>query len=45
MENRLFRFPKPEWLNNANTRSAGVYSAGGLVSSALLSPSPYPQIH
>ena len=28
---RLFRFPKPQWLNSANTRTAGVYLAGGLV--------------
>ncbi|KAF1990131.1 vacuolar sorting protein-like protein Vps68 [Aulographum hederae CBS 113979] len=30
--NRLFRFPKPAWLNNANTRTAGVYAAGALFS-------------
>ena len=30
---RLFRFPKPAWLNNANTRTAGVYTAGALVGS------------
>lgn len=29
--NRLFRFPKPEWLNSPNTRTAGVYAAGALV--------------
>lgn len=29
---RLFRFPKPQWLNSANSRTAGVYLAGGLVS-------------
>ncbi|KAF9732101.1 hypothetical protein PMIN06_002653 [Paraphaeosphaeria minitans] len=29
---RLFRFPKPAWLNNANTRTAGVYAAGALFS-------------
>jgi len=28
---RLFRFPKPEWLNSPNTRTAGVYLAGALV--------------
>lgn len=28
---RLFRFPKPQWLNSANTRTAGVYLAGGMV--------------
>jgi hypothetical protein len=28
---RLFRFPTPAWLNSANTRTAGVYLAGGLV--------------
>ncbi len=29
---RLFRFPKPTWLNSANTRTGGVYAAGALVS-------------
>jgi len=29
--NRLFRFPKPAWMNSANTRTAGVYIAGALV--------------
>ena len=29
---RLFRFPKPEWINSPNTRTAGVYLAGCLVS-------------
>lgn len=29
---RLFRFPKPEWLNGPNTRTAGVYLAGALFS-------------
>ncbi|KAI4610112.1 uncharacterized protein J4E87_010868 [Alternaria ethzedia] len=28
--NRLFRFPKPAWMNSANTRTAGVYIAGAL---------------
>jgi hypothetical protein len=30
---RLFRlhFPKPEWLNSATTRNAGIYIAGALV--------------
>ncbi|KAJ9641988.1 Vacuolar protein sorting-associated protein 68 [Coniosporium tulheliwenetii] len=37
---RLFRFPKPQWLNSANTRTAGVYLAGALVYSTLPSPSP-----
>ncbi|GAM82612.1 hypothetical protein ANO11243_005940 [Dothideomycetidae sp. 11243] len=32
---RLFRFPKPAWLNSAMTRTAGVYIAGGLFSIAL----------
>jgi hypothetical protein len=41
-ENRLFRFPRPAWLNNANTRTAGVYAAGALVSSS--SP-PRPRPH
>ena len=30
--NRLFRFSKPEWLNNATIRNSGVYVAGALVS-------------
>ncbi|MCJ1247262.1 hypothetical protein MMC30_004476 [Trapelia coarctata] len=29
---RLFRFPKPQWLNSPNTRTAGVYLAGALFS-------------
>ncbi|KAF2199979.1 vacuolar sorting protein-like protein Vps68 [Delitschia confertaspora ATCC 74209] len=29
---RLFRFPKPAWINSANTRTAGVYLAGALFS-------------
>ncbi|EXJ79732.1 hypothetical protein A1O3_08015 [Capronia epimyces CBS 606.96] len=29
---RLFRFPKPAWLNSANTRTAGVYLAGAFFS-------------
>ncbi|KAI9832495.1 MAG: hypothetical protein M1819_004284 [Sarea resinae] len=29
---RLFRFPKPQWINSANTRTAGVYLAGALFS-------------
>jgi hypothetical protein len=33
---RLFRFPKPAWLNNANTRTAGVYTAGALVGSLFI---------
>ncbi|EGP90452.1 unnamed protein product [Zymoseptoria tritici ST99CH_1A5] len=34
---RLFRlrFPKPEWMNSANTRNAGVYLSGALFSIAL----------
>jgi len=28
---RLFRFPRPQWMNSANTRTAGVYLAGGMV--------------
>lgn len=28
---RLFRFPKPEWFNSPNARTAGVYLAGALV--------------
>lgn len=33
MDDRLFRyrFPRPEWLNSANTRTAGVYTSGALV--------------
>jgi hypothetical protein len=30
-DNRLFRFPKPAWMNSANTRTFGVYTAGALV--------------
>lgn len=30
--NRLFRFSKPEWLNNSAVRNGGVYIAGALVS-------------
>jgi hypothetical protein len=32
---RLFRFPKPQWLNSPNTRTAGVYFAGALVRPSL----------
>jgi len=31
--NRLFRFSKPEWLNNSAVRNTGVYISGALVSS------------
>lgn len=31
-DNRLFRFSKPEWLNNTAVRTAGVYTSGALVS-------------
>lgn len=34
-ENRLFRFPRPAWLTNTNTRTFGVYTAGALVGSPL----------
>ncbi len=34
-DSRLFRFPKPAWLNSATTRSAGVYAAGALVCTLL----------
>ncbi|KAK3049526.1 Vacuolar protein sorting-associated protein 68 [Extremus antarcticus] len=34
-DSRLFRFPKPAWLNSATTRSAGVYAAGALFAIAL----------
>lgn len=30
--NRLFRFSKPEWLNNSAVRNTGVYTSGALVS-------------
>jgi hypothetical protein len=30
--NRLFRFSKPEWLNNTAVRNGGVYVSGALVS-------------
>ncbi|KAF2765330.1 vacuolar sorting protein-like protein Vps68 [Teratosphaeria nubilosa] len=32
---RLFKFPKPQWLNSASTRTAGVYASGALFSIAL----------
>ncbi|KAF2206989.1 hypothetical protein CERZMDRAFT_51998 [Cercospora zeae-maydis SCOH1-5] len=37
MEDRLFRyrFPRPQWLNSANTRTAGVYASGALFAIAL----------
>lgn len=30
-ETRLWRFQKPEWLNNSTIRTAGVYVSGALV--------------
>ncbi|KAL2785676.1 hypothetical protein BJX66DRAFT_342854 [Aspergillus keveii] len=30
--NRLWRFHKPEWLNNSTVRNAGVYASGALFS-------------
>ncbi|KAI5295318.1 hypothetical protein KEM52_001739 [Ascosphaera acerosa] len=30
---RLFRFSRPQWMNNANVRTAGIYTSGALVSS------------
>ncbi|GFF53869.1 vacuolar protein sorting-associated protein 68 [Aspergillus udagawae] len=30
--NRLFRWSKPEWLNNSTVRNAGVYTSGALFS-------------
>lgn len=30
-EERLWKFRRPEWMNSANARSAGVYGAGALV--------------
>jgi hypothetical protein len=38
--NRLFRFPRPAWMNSANTRTFGVYTAGALVGSLRTSPGP-----
>lgn len=35
-DRRLFRFPKPQWLNSASTRIAGVYVAGALVRLSIL---------
>ncbi|KAH0566405.1 hypothetical protein GP486_000188 [Trichoglossum hirsutum] len=32
MSARLFRFPKPEWMNSQTARTAGVYLAGALFS-------------
>ncbi|WPH04049.1 vacuolar sorting protein-like protein Vps68 [Acrodontium crateriforme] len=32
---RLFRFPKPQWLNSTNTRTGGIYLAGALFAVAL----------
>jgi len=34
-EERLWKFRRPEWLNNAAVRSAGVYTAGALFSLAF----------
>ncbi|KAF3356469.1 hypothetical protein VdG1_03749 [Verticillium dahliae VDG1] len=34
-EERLWKFRKPEWLNSAWSRNAGVYAAGGLFSLAF----------
>lgn len=30
-EERLWKFRKPEWMNSATARSAGVYGSGALV--------------
>ena len=38
--NRLFRWSKPEWLNNSAVRNAGVYTSGALVSKLPSSPPP-----
>ena len=35
-EDRLWKFTRPEWLNSAWARSAGVYGAGALVRFCLL---------
>ncbi|KAI5284328.1 hypothetical protein KEM54_001423 [Ascosphaera aggregata] len=48
-DTRLFRFSKPQWLNNANVRTAGIYISGALfamgfffmVDAAALSRSNY----
>ncbi|KAK3326567.1 vacuolar protein sorting-associated protein [Apodospora peruviana] len=34
-EDRLWKFRKPEWMNSAQARNAGVYTAGGLFSLAF----------
>jgi len=34
-EERLWKFRKPEWMNSAVARSAGVYAAGALVGYTL----------
>ncbi|RNJ53394.1 hypothetical protein D7B24_001962 [Verticillium nonalfalfae] len=39
-EERLWKFRKPEWLNSAWSRNAGVYAAGGLVRFAPNPPPP-----
>jgi hypothetical protein len=48
-EERLWKFQRPEWMNSAYIRSAGVYTAGGLVRFLFLFLLPsrvYPfQIH
>lgn len=43
---RLFRlqFPKPEWLNSATTRNAGIYAAGALVHKPLIAIAPTLQL-
>lgn len=35
-EERLWKFRKPEWMNSATARSAGVYGAGALVGDPFL---------
>jgi hypothetical protein len=50
-EERLWKFQRPEWMNSAYIRSAGVYTAGGLVrffffllpSLCLFFPDPQPR--
>ncbi|OTA38343.1 hypothetical protein BTJ68_01833 [Hortaea werneckii EXF-2000] len=39
---RLFRFPKPQWMNSANTRTAGVYTSGALVRDMSCEQEEYP---
>lgn len=40
--NRLFRWSKPEWLNNNTVRNAGVYTSGALVPTPTYLPTYIP---